>query len=285
MTDLLRPRIEQYRTETFRYLPEDRVQTKAEAVDFINQRGFLLFHPAKEIDFPSLWAARAGDRPVPNEHDDPGHITWQWKDELLGEKQCYYGRLLGQKMTFVSLEMLPYFFRLSKNLEYENDYLYIYQKGELSYEAKQVYEVLLDEGPMDTLLLRKKTGMWGKENQYRYTKTLNQLQTALMILPVGVAAVGRWNYAFIYDIVPRYFADLQERSTSIRRKEAQEKILYSLVKSLGATDKQNIRRLLRWPPMDLTSAIMRLEEKEIIASEIQVDGFTAPQVVLRELLI
>ena len=49
------------------------------AVGFINKRGILAFWPLKDIPMPSLWAATAGDRPVPDDHDDPGHVTWGWK--------------------------------------------------------------------------------------------------------------------------------------------------------------------------------------------------------------
>ena len=56
---------------------------------------------------PSLWTAVAGDRPVPDAHDDPGHITWGWKDELLGQNKCYYARILCKRNFFVSLIYSP----------------------------------------------------------------------------------------------------------------------------------------------------------------------------------
>ena len=285
MTKAIRKNIEEYRGRTYRLHPDDRVKSKREAVGFINQRGFALFHPAKDLEFPSLWKATNGDRAVPNEHDDPGHITWQWKDELLGERQCYYGRLIGQKMSFVSLKMLPYFFRLSKNIEWENDYLLQYQKGEMSYEAKQMYEVLLDEGPMDTLQLRKKAGLWGQSNSYRYSKNLNWLQQELMIFPVGVAAVGRWNNAFILDILPRFLPELPDQSLELKMPESRDKILESVFLSLGAVDEKSIRKLLRWSSRSIEKSLGRLNATGFVQPEIEVDGETRRQWVLTELLI
>jgi hypothetical protein len=285
MADKLIERIDLYREETYRSSPDKRLQTKEEAVDFINQRGAILFHPAKDIEFPSLWVAKAGNRPVPNEHDDPGHITWSWKDELLGQRKCYYGRLLGQKMSFLSIQMLPSYFRLSRNIEYENDYLRLYQMGEMSYETKRIFECLLAEGPLDTLLLRRKAGLWGKENQYRYSKALNWLQTEMMVMPIGIAEVGRWNYGFILDIVPRFFHDLSDQSLTMTRNDAKDKVLENIVTSLGATSEINIRRILRWSPVEITRTINHLEEKGIMTSQVKVEGKQRMQLVLNELLI
>ncbi len=63
-------RIWEYRQSTFRL--RHRVRSLDEALNFVNERGYIFFWPIKDLVFPSLWAAVAGDRPVPDEHDDPG---------------------------------------------------------------------------------------------------------------------------------------------------------------------------------------------------------------------
>jgi hypothetical protein len=74
--------VQAYRKRTFRLEPGRRVRTQGEAIAFVGERGFVFFWPIKEVVLPSLWVAVAGDRPVPAEHDDPGHVTWRWKDSL-----------------------------------------------------------------------------------------------------------------------------------------------------------------------------------------------------------
>jgi hypothetical protein len=76
--------IQNYRLKSFRIQPNLRIKTQSEAIEFVNERGFIFFWSISGISFPSLWTAVAGDRPVADEHDDPGHITWRWKDDLLG---------------------------------------------------------------------------------------------------------------------------------------------------------------------------------------------------------
>src|SRR5437870_3311706 len=115
MTTLLPARLAAYRAATFRLSAAERVTTIEEAVTYVNQRGFIYFWPIKGVVLPSLWVAVAGDRPVAAEHGDPGHVTWGWKDALLGQRRWYYAKLLRRKATLVSLEVLPYFYALSEN--------------------------------------------------------------------------------------------------------------------------------------------------------------------------
>ena len=92
-----------YRAQTFRTAAGRRITSKEEAVAFGNERGYIYFWPIKEVTLPSLWAVAAGDRPVPDEHDDPGHVTWGWKDEMLGARQWYYAKVLRKRATYGAL--------------------------------------------------------------------------------------------------------------------------------------------------------------------------------------
>ena len=146
-----------HRTRTFHLPPAKRLSSPSQALTFVNARGFIYFWPIKGIDLPSLWTAVAGDRPVADKHDDPGHITWGWKDDALDKKIWYYAKILRGKATMISLEVAPYFYALSENYGApEEDYLIAYHEGRLTQASKQVYETLLDNGALNTLDLRKK---------------------------------------------------------------------------------------------------------------------------------
>ena len=157
-------KLQAHHTRTFRHAqggafglpPAKRLSSPSQALTFVNQRGFVYFWPIKGIDLPSLWTAVAGDRPVADKHDDPGHITWGWKDGALDKKIWYYGKILRGKATMISLEVAPYFYALSENYgSPEEDYLIAYHEGRLTQASKQVYETLLDNGALNTLDLRK----------------------------------------------------------------------------------------------------------------------------------
>ncbi len=224
MLEIHPDRLAAFRAETFQIGSRQQVKDPDQAVDFVNRRGFVYFWPIKDVLLPSLWVAAAGDRPVPNNHDDPGHVTWGWKDSLLGKRRWYYAKVLRKKATIISLDTLPYFYALSENYgDPEEDHLILYEQGRLSAEAKAIYEAILDEGPLDAVALRRSSRMTSKESDNRFNRALTELQSDFKIMPIGVAEAGAWRYAFIYEIVvrhhpqvldqARYLSDLEARSS------------------------------------------------------------------------
>jgi len=71
-------RLSEYRSVTCRTKPGLRITSEQQAVDFVEERGFVTFWPVQGLPTASLWSAVAGDRIVPDDHDDPAHITWEW---------------------------------------------------------------------------------------------------------------------------------------------------------------------------------------------------------------
>lgn len=253
-------KLQTLRTRTFNLPPQRRVSSPAQALKFVNQRGFVYFWPIKGIDLPSLWTAVAGDRPVADKHDDPGHITWGWKDNALDKKIWYYGKILRGKATMISLDVAPYFYALSENYGApEEDYLIAYHEGRLSQASKQVYETLLDKGAMNTLDLRKESKLANAKDSV-FNKALEQLQRDFKILPVGVAQAGAWKYSHIYEITTRQFPDLAEQARKIKESEARLKILELYFNMLGAADLREVNKLFGWGNEVVKKMVNRLME-------------------------
>ncbi|MDK2981473.1 MAG: hypothetical protein PWQ55_1820 [Chloroflexota bacterium] len=278
-------RVLDYRRVTYRYSERRRVRTIDQAVEYANERGFLFFWPNKGLEFPSLWGAVAGDRPVPNEHDDPGHVTWGWKDSLLGSKRWYYSRLLHHRNAIISPELLPNFYALSPNYGTpEEDYLLDYEQGKLTQEEKLVFETLLDQGPLNTLALRKESHLSSSENTSRFSRALDHLQRDFRILPVGTAEAGAWHYAYVFDVVHRVYPELIDQAYPIKRSQAYQAILRSYFLSLGASQTRDIQKILHWPKKDLSRALERLQEDGLIQAGISVENLGSDWFVLQELL-
>jgi hypothetical protein len=213
----------------------------------------------------------AGDRPVPDEHDDPGHVTWGWKDSLLDKKSVFYARVIKQRNTFISLELLPSFYALSPNYgSPEEDYLIDYEAGRLTAEARNLYEAILTNGPLDTIALRKTARMTNKSSDAPFNKALTFLQSTLRILPVGIAEAGAWKYAFIYDLVPRQFPWIIEKAHPIGEWDARRAILKSYLSSVGAARSVDIARILGWTPLLIERAAQKLiNSGDILNAEIE----------------
>jgi len=250
-------KIQALRARTFHLPPAKRISLPSQALTFINARGFIYFWPIKGSALPSLWTAVAGDRPVADKHDDPGHITWGWKDDALDKRIWYYAKILRGKATIISLAVAPYFYALSENYgSPEEDYLIAYQEGRLSQGSRQVYEALLDHGALNTLDLRRLAKLSNAKDS-EFNKALVQLQKDFKILPVGVAQAGAWKYSHIYDIVTRHYPELSEQARMISETQARAKLLELYFGMVGAAQMRDASRLFGWGN-DVTRKVVAL---------------------------
>ncbi len=258
-------KLDALRKTAFNLPPLKRISSPSQALKFVNARGFIYFWPIKGIDLPSLWTAVAGERPVADKHDDPGHVTWGWKDDALDKKIWYYAKILRGKATMISLEIAPYFYALSENYGApEEDYLIAYQEGRLSQAAKQIYEALLDKGALNTLDLRK-TAKLSNAKDSEFNKALGQLQMDFKILPVGVAQAGAWKYSHIYAIVARHYPDLSEQARKITESKARMKLLELYFQSVGAAQLSDVNKLFGWGNVVTKKAVGKLAENGVLA--------------------
>ncbi len=265
-------RLTAHRAEAYRLRAGSRLISAEDARAFVNERGFIYFWPVKGIELPSLWTAVAGDRPVADEHDDPGHISWGWKDESLGKRWWYYAKILRRKATLISMEVAPYFYALSENFgSPEEDYLVAYEEGRLTQAAKQVYEALLDKGPLDTISLRKEARLMNaKESAFH--RALEDLQADFKILPVGIAEAGAWRYAYRYEITARHLPELPEQARPIGEAQARRRLVELYFRSVGAAQAREVTRLFGWPPELVWRTLDRMVEAGLL-----VRGLSHPQ--------
>lgn len=274
-----------YRAQTFRTAPGRQITSQDQAIAYVNERGFVYFWPIKGIPLPSLWVAVAGDRPVADAHDDPGHVTWGWKDALIDQHIWYYAKVLRQRATMISLETAPYFYALTENYgSPEEDYLALYQQGRLTQEAKLVFEALLDNGALDTVALRKAAHLSSNESETRFNKALSDLQSSFMILPVAVTQAGAWRYAFAYDLVTRRYPETAEAARFIGERQARQKLASTYLQSLGAIQLRDITRLFGWSTDDARRAISDLVQAGEAQDGLHVEEQTGQWIVSTRLL-
>ena len=280
-----RDRIQEYRSHTYGFHPQNKVRTRDEAIRYVNERGFIYFWPITGIVLPSLWGTVAGDRPVPDNHDDPGNITWDWKDSLLGKHIWFYGKILRKKATIISMELAPYFYALTENYgSPEEDYLTIYEQGRMTQEAKAVYEALLEHSPLDTITLRKTAHLSSQESESRFNRALTDLQADFKIMPVGVVDAGSWHYSFAYDVVARYEPKIVENARYLGELDARQKILELYFRSVGASRTHDLAKLFSWKPADMEQAVDRLIHEQLIEAIQDAPGLPGNWLVLHELV-
>jgi hypothetical protein len=257
-------RLAAHRRRSFHLKPARPLASQSQARRFVDRRGFIFLWPIKGVELPSLWTAVAGNRPVANAHDDPGHVTWGWKDDALSKRIWYYAKVLRRKATMISMEVVPNFYALSDNYgSPEEDHLVAYQDGHLTLAAKNIYDALLGGGPLDSISLRKAARMSGARES-EWNRALEDLQTSFKILPVGVAEAGAWRYAFNYDIVSRYYPELPEQARRISEYDARQRLLELYFESLGAAQPRDVIRLFKWTSELGNRALAHLQRRELV---------------------
>jgi DNA glycosylase AlkZ-like len=249
------------RAERYRQRPHLRIKTEAEALSFLDDVGICLLFSAQDVELPSLWGALCGeDRPLPERHDDHElGLAWHWKDSLPVAGKVLYGKFLRKRPVFISLDLAPHFYALSPNYgDPDQDYLQEYLDGRLSVEAKQVYEVLLQQGALPTSRLRREAALSGKSNATRFDRALAELQMDLRITKVAISDANRWGYCYVYDLLPRHFPAVIAASRAITGRQARETILLRYLRTVVAATSRQVGSLFGWELGDVDRLANRL---------------------------
>lgn len=261
------------RRARWRQTADLKVKTQAEAVRFIDEVGVALLFPGDGIVLPDLWSAINGrEREIPKRHHDWAlHKTWDWKDRIPSKRQAWYGKLVRGKPAFVAMADLPAVYAMSSNYGELDDYVEAYNDGLLSREGKEIYEALLERGPLPTSELRKVTGMaGGGDNARRFERAVVELQRDLKIVKAGISDANRWKYCYVYDVLLRWAPDLAEKARAYTSRTATRHLVGRYLGSAVAAPPGVFAKMFGWEP-----AVTKRYIEEMLA-----DGTLAPVRVL-----
>lgn len=258
--------LERLRDSLYRRSRSRRVRTMEQAARFVDEVGFcLLFASTQGIELPSLFEAVKGRRDVHIEDwDDDSERVWIWKNDLPASKRAYYGKALaGGKPVFVSLQMLPYLYALSALDDLQKEYA----QGRVSLEAKRVYDVLCSRGPTPTMALRAAAGFDRADGSQRFHRALEQLQRAMVILPVGaVVEQGAWA-SQIFELVARWFPRQVNRAQKIDVDSAQRVLVRRYVETVVAAKVPMIARVFGLPREQVVRTVEELVARKVLSKK------------------
>ena len=203
---------------------EDTLTNEHEALEYISKYGVVTLFPVRGLSFPSLYKATKGSRQEKFEN------AWKWADELGYKKQIYYGKLVGKQVTFFSIEMFPYFYKLYRNIP-------------LNQTAQRILDIIKQNGPTSTTTLRKNLDLWGKEKKNEFTKAIDQLQMAFAVAIVSREKPPRQTH--IYDLTENWMPKvLLQKAESTTEATAKEKVLAKMLKNQIISNPQDLKRIL-----------------------------------------
>ncbi len=235
-----------------------------DAARFIDTVGFcLLFASAQNIELPSLFEAVKGRRDAHIEDwDADSDRVWEWKNDLPANKRAYYGKALaGGKPIFISLKVLPDWLAVAAPENFDE----AYRRGRISHAAKRVYDALRDLGPTPTMALRAATGLERSSSGARYHHALDELQRALVILPVG-ATVERGAWASqIFDLTARWFPVEVARAQKLDLERARRALVRRYVETVVAATPAMLARIFGWQREILRGTLDDLSARRVVS--------------------
>ncbi|MGC4082543.1 MAG: hypothetical protein QM736_10645 [Vicinamibacterales bacterium] len=216
MGPALPEQFEDFRDRTWRREDALRIESAFEAERFITRVGFAACMTDARRPGASLYVAVCGRRdavmPRNVQTDEEASLTWRLKDELVRRGRVYYAKLAKGKALFIAPRMVPHFRALWGVSRAD-------EARHLSMPARKLLRVLRREWEMATSDLRADSGV---TDRVRFTKALDELQAAMLVVPSEVLYTPKFTYIWSLAI-GRFPDELRRRvarQTAVRESPA-----------------------------------------------------------------
>lgn len=260
--------VERYRDRTFRRRPSLRVRGAKSALAFIQEVGFCTAFSARE-HLPCLWVAVCGRRrprmPHHTHSDYAIGLTWELKDRLPDERRVFYARLLGGKPSLVSLEFLPYFYRV---LGPQAGGVSL---GTLGLAEQGILDWLGTHPPQPTHALRQRADFRGNLSKARFEKAIGRLQEQFCV--VKTQTVYEPKFTYYWGLFEKAFPEAARRGRGISREVALQTILDRYLKTvLCARFRDLVSIFPRVEPGSLGAALEALVRRGALRAGVRISG-------------
>jgi hypothetical protein len=99
------------------------------------------------------------------------------------------------------------------------------------------------------------------------------------ITKVAISDANRWGYCYVYDLLPRHFAQVVAAAREISGSQARETILLRYLQVVIAATKAEVARLFGWLPRDVERLASRLAEEGRIQEGVSIEGLAGDYLV------
>ena len=266
---LTREKIELLRDITFRRTSKLQVRSINDALDFVNSVGFCFAFKARNSELPCLWHAACGERdpvyPQHTHHDPYISLVWEAKDILPAEKKIYYGKALKNRPSMISLDYLPFFYRLLENEGREDAFLRKYLSGNLSQEARAIMDALTENSPQVTADLKLASGLAHPQKRAAFDRAMAELQMNMFVTKI---AEFYDPFTFLWDLFTNRYKDEIKIAGQLNKKQAQTAILQKYFTNIYISHPNEIKRLFGWSKEDIDPALQYMLKIEFLQKDI-----------------
>lgn len=196
--------------------------TLAKAVKHINFRGVLLTFPMNNNKEPrSLWTEFYPRKKMIWEWDEDGDASvaklWHLRTELSESREVVYAKWYQGRATFFSRD----FYLGALAVMHAKGFF----KNSLSRQARDILDILEEDSPLSTKVIKKRADLVGKDSQRFYDRALRELWNRFLIVAFGEVEDGAFP-SLAVGSTKNLFEDLWREAQSIRPATA-EKMLES----------------------------------------------------------
>jgi len=202
---------------------ENTVDTEEEALNFINQHGFVTLFPLRRIVFQNLYQVAVGKN-----REEKFDKAWKWADNLAMKKRIHYGKFLHKQVTLISLDMLPYFYKLHKRKEF-------------TIVPRRILEYLRKHGATSTTNLRKELDLSGRENKSKFAGAMDELQLGFAIAIVDRGPPPKMTYT--WNLLERWMPDdVLKKAQALNESVCRERIVAKLLKNKSISKREDAEK-------------------------------------------
>ena len=275
--------LEQQRDRRFHRRSRLRVHNERTALQFVEDVGFCLVFSNRTQQLPCLWVAVCGRRdpvfPEHSHHDPELMLTWNLKDLLPAKRLVYYGKLILGKPSMVSLAHFPDFYALHGSA-HDEQYLYDYEAGRLSRAAKQIMDVLVEDHPLTTKELKRRTRLGASRSRPIFDQAIAELQRKLSI--TMIEARYEPTFTYVWDLLETWLPEPVARGREILRHEAVYRLTRQYLSVVYYASLTQTERVVGVPRVEVEEAATRLQHEGVIDIGAPIDGLPGTWLVWRE---
>ncbi len=230
-----------------------RLRTTADALRFIENVGFCVLFPVKNVPLPSLFYAVSRRTDV--RWDKYAQLVWKWKDELPKKRGSFYGKYFKGRGSFISLKFLPQFLATRGTAIEPREAEAFYKTGRISHDALELWLALAKHGPLPTLELRHACKMESQAGNKRFKKAMLELQGLLIVTHSGAEQETAAWASNRFDLVARSFSRQVAEARKISAGEARVAIAVKYKTLYPGAGTVQIARLFGWTKAQAVTAL------------------------------
>jgi len=179
---------------------------------------------------------------------EPDTDPWVWRMRVLSERDdIAYSKVFFRKSGYVTKEWYPYFLAARRG-GYAFDEAYA--DGIISYNAKRIYEAIIEHGSLPAHELKSYAG-FTRKNKAGFDSALTELQMRMFLTICGerqkLSAKGElygWPSSLFCTTERFWGEEVFEKASRIGAKEAEEKITGQVYKLNPSADMRKVARFI-----------------------------------------